>query len=407
MVGNAMAVDLINSPGAIVERNAICGTQGAQGFGVHIVGVAAGTVIRGNAINAVGGTARSHGVWMDGCADAAPWIVGNELIQADGTGPGTRISAVGAAGPCHPVIDGNALISGAGEAAGTTSVGVACSGAAGVASRCTITGNKLIQGAAANHAATAIAVTCEAGSCGRIAGNKLHGQGGATVVGLSLSASGPFVERNDIRGGCGTKVTTGVLAEDTWARLENNQLRGSTCALNVVSPEVHGLHVHVAASGNEIDVHSNTIDAGGAGACLGAAAGIGVGTGAGPKSARGIFRNNLLRAGACTLARSNFLEDSVGTPPRLFENNDLDPTGAPTALYVRNTNQNLTTIAAVNALPGSAGNLHVDPMFVAPGDAHLGAASPCANAGTQAGAPKLDFDGKPRDAKPDIGAFEK
>jgi hypothetical protein len=408
IMGNAMAVDLINSPGAVVERNTMCGTQGSQGFGIHIAGVATGTVIRGNSINATGGTARSHGVWMDGCAQAAPWIVGND-IQADGTGTGTKISAVGAEGPCNPVIDGNVRIAGIGEANQTTSVGVSCGAAAGVASRCTIVGNKLIQGGAAAHANVAMGVECEAGGCGRIAGNKIVGQGGATVIGLSIVASGPLVERNDIQGGCGTKVSTGLLAEDAWARVENNLVRGGTCTLALLSPEVHGVHVHAGVGGHETDVHSNTIDAGGLGACLGAAAGIGVGDVPGPKVARGIFRNNVLRAGACTVARSNFLEDGAEHPPRVFEHNDLDPTGLPTALYVRNATQNLTAIAAVNALPGASGNLSVDPMFVKATDLdfHLGPASMCANAGTKLGAPAADLDGKARDGKPDIGAYER
>jgi hypothetical protein len=75
---------------------------------------------------------------------------------------------------------------------------------------------------------------------------------------------------------------------------------------------------------------------------------------------------------------------------------------------VRNATQNLTAIAQVNALTGSAGNLSVDPMFVSPTDAHLGPASACANAGTKTGAPATDLDGKPRaDGKPDIGAYER
>ena len=39
-------------------------------------------------------------------------------------------------------------------------------------------------------------------------------------------------------------------------------------------------------------------------------------------------------------------------------------------------------------------------------DAHLEANSPAINAGTTAGAPDDDFDGRPRDAQPDIGAYE-
>ena len=58
-------------------------------------------------------------------------------------------------------------------------------------------------------------------------------------------------------------------------------------------------------------------------------------------------------------------------------------------------------------LPG-AGNLSVDPGFVdAPnGDLHLQPGSPCAGAGTAAGAPATDKDGVVRPYPPSIGAYE-
>ena len=57
---------------------------------------------------------------------------------------------------------------------------------------------------------------------------------------------------------------------------------------------------------------------------------------------------------------------------------------------------------------GTNGNINGDPLFVnAPGgDYHLTAGSPAINAGTTIGAPSYDLDGAPRDAQPDIGAFE-
>jgi hypothetical protein len=231
-------------------------------------------------------------------------------------------------------------------------------------------------------------------------------------VGLSLQGTGAFVDRNVITGGCGSKTTTAVLAEDAFGRIENNLVRGAACAANASTPEADGLRVHVAlgANGlgsNELDVSSNTIDAGGAGPCQGVAAGIGLGNGAGPKSARGIFRDNVLRAGACSIARIDFIETEAGTSPRLFEHNDLDPTGAPTSLYLTGAAKSLATLSAVNALPGASGNLSVDPLFVGATDLHLMAASACVNAGTAVGAPKTDFDGKPRDDRPDIGAYER
>jgi len=57
--------------------------------------------------------------------------------------------------------------------------------------------------------------------------------------------------------------------------------------------------------------------------------------------------------------------------------------------------------------PGT-GNIDADPWFVdaANGDYHLQVGSPCIDAGTSAGAPTHDIEGTPRDAAPDMGAYE-
>jgi len=57
---------------------------------------------------------------------------------------------------------------------------------------------------------------------------------------------------------------------------------------------------------------------------------------------------------------------------------------------------------------GKNGNINSNPLFVngPGGDYHLTAGSPAINAGTTIGAPSYDLDGAPRDAQPDIGAFE-
>ena len=52
------------------------------------------------------------------------------------------------------------------------------------------------------------------------------------------------------------------------------------------------------------------------------------------------------------------------------------------------------------------GNIDTDPLFVGGGDYHLQAGSPCIDQGTAVGAPAADVEGTPRDATPDMGAYE-
>ena len=65
----------------------------------------------------------------------------------------------------------------------------------------------------------------------------------------------------------------------------------------------------------------------------------------------------------------------------------------------------------VQGYSGGTHNIDKDPLFRSPsgGNFQLQKASPCIDAGTVSGgfvAPKYDIDGNPRDAKPDMGAYE-
>jgi predicted GH43/DUF377 family glycosyl hydrolase len=59
--------------------------------------------------------------------------------------------------------------------------------------------------------------------------------------------------------------------------------------------------------------------------------------------------------------------------------------------------------------PDGTGNIDANPHFVdaANGDYHLQMGSPCIDAGTPDGAPATDLEGTPRDAMPDMGAYER
>ncbi len=81
----------------------------------------------------------------------------------------------------------------------------------------------------------------------------------------------------------------------------------------------------------------------------------------------------------------------------------------PNAGHVLEHGSTQYTAATIGTL--GPGNLYGDPQYVAPawgqaGDYRLQANSPAINAGTLAGAPADDLDGRPRDAQPDIGAYE-
>ncbi len=90
-----------------------------------------------------------------------------------------------------------------------------------------------------------------------------------------------------------------------------------------------------------------------------------------------------------------------------------EPSGKP--IYVSAGPQvNLAPDILTNSLisdlgwAGTNGNITGDPGFVneSAGDYHLTAGSPAVNAGTPIGAPPDDINGAPRDATPDIGAYE-
>src|SRR5207245_1479367 len=119
-----------------------------------------------------------------------------------------------------------------------------------------------------------------------------------------------------------------------------------------------------------------------------------------PAGGAGIYRNNIVRASGCA-THIDVRESVASADPRIFENNDLDPTaplGAP-VLYSDEGATSLTTIAAVNALTDMtvSGNISVDAMYVGyPLDLHLTAGSMCIGAGTPTGEPMTGMDGDPR-----------
>jgi hypothetical protein len=285
---------------------------------------------------------------------------------------------------------------------------------AGVASQCVILGNQLIRASEFGFPPIATGVRCDGDGCMRIAGNVITGRGGGASYGVWLEATTAVVDRNIIAGGC-SATAVGLHALDTAARLQNNRIFGFSppdCAPGSnPNPQLSvGLQVLLSAGAREIEVHSNDIDGGGVAApCLGRALDLGVAQPA-PLAGKGIFRNNILRAGACAAERYGVFEADAAADPRIFENNNIDPYLTPTALYYDEGMTQLATDADVNGLNDMlvSGVISADSLFVAyPTDLHLLPGSPCLGAGTPTGAPTHDMDGNPRDpVAPDIGADE-
>jgi len=409
--GITYGVYLEDSPGAVIDTSALCGTDADSGAMIGIRGDGAGIVIRANVVNTWGGAVDSHGIWLEDCGGAAPWIVDNFVIAAAGDTSTTRVDGIRSIGDCHPVIDGNLHITGGSEGGTSGANGVYCGAStAGTASQCVVLGNLLIEGSQWGFPPTSVGVRCDDDGCMRIAGNVITGRGGIDVWGVYLGESGTFVDDNVISGGCGTTTATGIYAENSFARIQNNIVSGGGCNTGSTSTgNFHGIHVMVSAGVNEIDIHSNDIDGGGmAVACTSAGLELDI-AGTAPTSGSGIFRNNIIGAGACTTARV-FVEADASSDPRIFESNDLDPRGSPDALYLDEATAILTTHTAVNALADMtvSGVISADPLFMTfPTNMHITSGSPCDGAGTPAGAPAFDMDADARSTTaPDIGADE-
>ncbi len=420
--GETYGVLLVDSPGAVIEQSAVCGANAKHGAAIKVVGEGKDVVIRGSFVTGAGGELDSHGIWLEDCNGAAPWIVDNYAIESQGDSDRTRVRGIHSVGRCHPVIDGNLRITGGVEGTSHKPIGVYCgANTSGEPSRCVIVGNRLIAGSGGNFPPEAVGVRCDDGACARIAGNVIAGASANDVVGVWLYEAGPLVERNIILGGCARASAAGLYAERAFARIENNVISAGDCRLSPAqsySPRNSGLVAIVGSGGGELDVHSNFIDArGDDGPCIGSAVVYRSYVGPPPtpppvpRGPMGAFRNNILRSGFCEQERHLFFEYDAMADPKIFQNNDLDPAGGPTSLYWDEGTTAITDVMSVNALTetSAAANLASDPKLVSypSGDYHLTPGSPCADRGASVAAPTIDADGKMRaDGKPDIGPYE-
>jgi hypothetical protein len=305
--------------------------------------------------------------------------------------------------------------------------------ATGIASRCTILNNvgtagnaaSGIQGSVSGFPPNSAAIRCDDGACARIDNNTINGRSGINSFGIVLGNTGPFINRNTIDAGCPTTNAVAIEANDSFARIQNNIVRGvGGCAATLTTaPNSWALRMTIGTGTNELDVHSNDLLAQGLNLGMPTCHAVQI-SGAMSSVARGIFRNNILHVGFCPTA-FGVEEMSGSADPRIFEFNDIFTTGNASTgvvLYRDEATTNLATNASVNAVvdPTGMSNLSVDPMFVAPvpyavsanPNYHLQKGSMCIDTGTKNGIPTstpfTDFFGssRPVGAGYDIGAVE-
>ena len=348
------------------------------------------------------------GVRIDDCNNAAPWIVGNAVIEGHGS---KRSAGIVAAGACRPVIDHNVQISGGG--AGTEEAdGVSCeTDTSGVPSLCAVLGNGNIQGSSAAGPTTSAGIACKGHGCARVASNVVTGNAGNNVYGVWLVNDGTMVERNAISGGCGTVTSVGILANDSFARVQNNLVSAGACALLAnPQPAYLGMRVVLANDVNEMDIDSNTIDGGGAtgGSLQQHGARVRRRRQHGRDPAEGNDSQQHPARRCLPDPRTDFSESSTNTDPRAVPEQRSGSDGHADAVPRRGRDGPNQRRHAVNGSPTSppaatSARTRCSPRF--PTDQRLGTGSACKGAGTSTAAPANDFDGNLRSTtKPSIGA---
>lgn len=422
-VGTAYGVSLTNSPGAIVDTSAVCATSGlvtlTNGAGVYLTGSAQGVVVRANNILAYGANQNSVGVWADPCRGASPAIFSNHQIA--GTSPviGSRSDGVRVIGACNARIDNNRQITGGVEQAGQDTNGIYCArdSVSGIASQCTVLNNTLIQGSNNGFPPRSVGVRCDDGACARIDGNALiTGRGGIFSAGVVVQRSGPVIGKNTITGGCGTQVSIGLQSVDSFARVENNVIRGlfpgaggSCTTSGIGNIQSAAVMVINAATSNEIDLNANTLFGDGVQTgCNSRALAFDIGDAGVPSGPRGVVRNNAFTAGNCT-PRYDVQEFNAAADPRVLQNNWFATAPMGTVVYRDEATTDLADAGAVNSLTDitSANNIEGN-CLVAPNAYKIMASGVCVDTGTATGAPRSDFESNPRPAGAgiDIGADE-
>lgn len=425
-----VAILLESSPGSRIESSDICGAVGAPSLGserrgaISIHGDATGVVLRDDGIATQLFQDSPSSVSATDCAGAAPWFVGNRIVdQADAVGP----EVIYAGGDCHPLIDSNPSIRATVRSPGVATA-IHCATLNGVDSRCVVSHNPDVgpyfsSDEAPSYQDFGYGVVCDNKSCARIDHNQIAGlsippstlhEVYGNGYGVSAPASDVLVSSNSIVGMNADMCdlyALGVSVGD-GARVENNVIVGSRGLPPNQDGSCDGVQSAIGLMAAAADVDSNYIDAWPGigtwptGYCLASNQALSptrtLFYGLQIASAGGTFRNNY------STGCASVQESSAAADPLFFQNNDI-PSGYldEGATYPNyDFSDPRLTLAQVNAATDmtASGNI-ADAQCYANGT-HLAAGSACIDAGTPAGAPGFDYDGQRRDAAPDIGPDE-
>ena len=384
-------------PGSLVQGGTFTCVGGSPGAAVRVSGDGHGVEIHDATVSASFGNG-TIGVLLEDCGGASPLVSNNPSIVATNGG---SVVAVRATGACHPIIESNGLISAEIPAGGGSATAVHC--AAG--SQCRIIDNPEIRarGVVRSNPNSVMGrgILCEGGACAEISKNHVVGLeriGEVACIqncvfgpsaGIDLSQSSPLIERNTVEGGCGY-LTTGIHSTQATSRVASNAIFGRSPSCDVEPPFSRGYVNYGLDIDGALDVHSNTVSAGGGSlsrtSCTGIAAFV--------RGASSLRNNVFSAASMCNDVWDVWANPSA--PPTVIQNNAFAPPMLLAPGIYRN-GENLM-LEQVNALPGASGNVYLTGM---------GSTSSTIDAGTTVGLPTFDLDGNPRSQTlPDIGAVE-
>ncbi len=256
---------------------------------------------------------------------------------------------------------------------------------------------------AAGDAAEATGVDCTA--CQSVFTNTIAVTGGLRRWGINAHGGSPQMHQNRVALGCGSGERRGVVLDGmgTGTRFENNQVRVSDCADNVILSVGTALAVRESP---DIVVHSNTLD--------------------------GMHHHNqtdcnsrgitLEGCGLCTvvnnvLVANNECEGGVPIevvsgeiPIRAGYNHYEDADSTRALIWVSWFGGAGGTTYSQGSMPPNARPYSMYSCLpgVAMGDQPIGYGTACDDGGTSTDGPATDIDGRSRtaDTRPDIGAYE-